>query len=347
VSPMCQYSAVDGTVTDWHLVHLGSRAVGGAGLVIAEMTDVSEEGRITRGCAGIYADAHVPAWRRVTDFVHGHSNAKVGIQLAHAGRKASCALPWEGDAPLPPAEAWTTYGPSAIPFGPGWPTPKEMTRADLEKVVADFAAGADRALRAGFDLVELHMAHGYLLSSFLSPLSNRRTDAYGGSLDNRLRFPLEVLDAVRATWPSQLPVFVRISATDWMPDGSGVTELESVEIARALAAHGCDVVDVSSGGTSMEGRPVYGRMYQVPFADRIRHEAGVPVMAVGGIEGVDHANTVLAAGRADLTALARPHLADPYLALHGAAALGFPDVAWPVQYLAVKPRPAVGRPAVE
>jgi len=347
VSPMCQYSAVDGTVTDWHLVHLGSRAVGGAGLVIAEMTDVSAEGRITRGCAGIYAEAHVPAWRRITDFVHGHSKAKVGIQLAHAGRKASCALPSEGDDPLPPAEAWTTYGPSAIPFGPGWPAPREMTRADLEKVVADFAAGADRARRAGFDLVELHMAHGYLLSSFLSPLSNRRTDAYGGSLPNRLRFPLDVLDAVRATWPSELPIFVRISATDWMPDGSGVTERESVEIARALAAHGCDVVDVSSGGTSMEGRPVYGRMYQVPFADRIRHEAGVPVMAVGGIEGVDHANTVLAAGRADLCALARPHLADPYLALHGAAALGFPDVAWPVQYLAVKPRPGARRPAAE
>jgi anthraniloyl-CoA monooxygenase len=208
-----------------------------------------------------------------------------------------------------------------------------MTRADLDKVVSDFVAGAERAERAGFDLIELHMAHGYLLSSFLSPLSNRRTDAYGGSLEHRLRFPLEVLDAVRATWPAGKPLFVRISATDWMPDGSGVTEEEAVDIARALAAHGCDVVDVSSGGTSMEGKPVYGRMYQVPFADRIRHEAGVPVMAVGGIEGVDHANTILAAGRADLCAIARPHLFDPYLALHGAAALGFPDAPWPPQYL--------------
>jgi anthraniloyl-CoA monooxygenase len=338
VSPMCQYSADDGAPTDWHLVHLGSRAIGGAGLVIAEMTDVTPDGRITTGCTGIWDDRHVAPWKRVVDFVHAHSRAKVGLQLAHAGRKGSCTLPWEGDRPLTGAAAWTTLGPSAIPFDTGWPAPKAMDRADMGHVAEAFAAGARRALAAGFDLVELHMAHGYLLSSFLSPLSNRRTDAYGGSLENRLRFPLEVLDAVRAAWPKDRPVFVRISASDWMPDGSGMTETEAVEVARALSAHGCDVVDVSSAGNVPESPVIYGRMYQVPFADRIRHEAGVPVMAVGGIEGADHANTILAAGRADLCAIARGHLRDPYLAMHAAATYGWTEGHWPDQYLTVRPR---------
>jgi anthraniloyl-CoA monooxygenase len=344
VSPMCQYSAVDGAPTDWHLVHLGSRAVGGAGLVIAEMTDVSPEGRITIGCAGMYDERHVAAWRRITEFVHAHSGAKIGVQLAHAGRKASCELPWAGGKALRDARAWATVGPSAFPFYPGDPAPRAMDRAAMDKVVADFAAATDRAQRAGFDLVELHMAHGYLLSSFLSPLSNHRTDAYGGSLANRLRFPLEVLGAVRATWPADRPVFVRISASDWMPDGSGTTEAESVEVAKALAAHGCDVVDVSSAGNVPESRPVYGRMYQVPFADRIRNEGGVPVMAVGGIQGADHANTVIAAGRADLCALARPHLTDPYLTLHAIAEYDVTSAPWPPQYLAVRPPPRARGP---
>jgi anthraniloyl-CoA monooxygenase len=333
VSPMCQYSAVDGAPTDWHLVHLGSRAVGGAGLVLAEMTDVSPEGRITLGCAGIWDDGHVAPWKRIVDFVHARSRARIGLQLAHAGRKASCALPWEGGRPL---------GPSAIPFDAGWPAPRAMDRHDMDRIVRAFADGARRALEAGFDVVELHMAHGYLLSSFLSPLTNRRTDAWGGSLENRLRFPLEVLDAVRAVWPPDRALFVRISASDWMPDGSGMTEADAVEVARALAARGCDVVDVSSAGNVPDSPVAYGRMYQVPFADRIRHEAGVPVMAVGGIEGVDHANTILAAGRADLCALARAHLRDPYLSLHAAAEDGWTHGPWPVQYLAVRPRPARG-----
>ncbi|APR87163.1 Anthraniloyl-CoA monooxygenase [Minicystis rosea] len=336
VSPMCQYSAVDGVPTDWHLVHLGSRAVGGAGLVITEMTDVSPEGRITHGCAGLWGDAHEAAYKRIVDFVHGNSAAKIGIQLAHAGRKGSCTRPWEGDRPLRADEgAWETIGPSALPFDDGWHTPREMTRADMERVIADFAEATRRSLRAGFDLVELHMAHGYLLSSFLSPLSNRRTDAYGGSLENRARFPLEVLDAVRAAWPADKPVSVRISATDWVPDG-GMTIEESVILARWLAARGCDVVDVSSGGNSPDSEIVYGRMYQVPFAEQIRYEAGVPTMAVGAIQGADHANTVLAAERADLCALARPHLSDPYLTMHAAVRYGHADQPWPDQYLAVR-----------
>jgi anthraniloyl-CoA monooxygenase len=339
VSPMCQYSAVDGVVGDWHLVHLGSRAVGGAGLVFGEMTDVSPEGRITPGCAGLWNEAHVEAWRRIVDFVHGNTHARIGLQIAHAGRKGSCSVPWEGDAPLEGSAAWTTLAPSAIPWDEGWPAPKAMDRKDLDLVRTQFASAAERARRAGFDALEIHMAHGYLLSSFLSPLSNRRTDDYGGSLENRLRFPLEVLRAVRGAWGADLPLFVRISAHDWMPDGSGLLPADAVEIAKALAAHGCDVVDVSSGGTSPAGRPVYGRMYQAPFADRIRHEAGVPVMSVGGIGGFDHANTLLAAGRADLCAIARAHLVNPYLALGASVAYGWPEAAWPHQYGPAKPRP--------
>lgn len=337
VSPMCQYTAVDGVPGDWHLVHLGSRAVGGAGLVFTEMTNVSAEGRISPGCAGIWNEAQLAAWRRVVEFVHGNSAAKIGLQLAHAGRKGSCSRPWEGDAPLPQG-GWQTLGPSAVPFRSGWPAPKAMDAGDLDRVTADFVRGAELADRAGFDVLELHMAHGYLLSSFLSPLSNRRSDEYGGSLENRARFPLRVLDAVRAVWPQQKALFVRISATDWFDDeGRGFTVDEAVRFAVWLKEHGCDVVDVSTAGNVPESRPQYGRMYQVPFAERIRYEAGVPVMAVGGIQGVDHAHTIVGAGRADLCAIARGFLADPYMVQREAGARGVAGHAWPVQYLAARP----------
>ena len=340
VSPMCQYSATDGTVGEWHLVHLGSRAIGGAGLVMTEMTNVTPEGRITPGCTGMYAPEHVAAWRRIVDFIHGNSGSRIGIQLAHAGRKGAVDHPWEGDdQPLAEPEAWETLAPSPAPFRPHWRAPRAMDRADMERVRDAFAASARMALEAGFDLVELHMAHGYLLSSFLSPLSNERTDAYGGTLENRLRFPLEVLDAVRAAWPAERPLAVRISATDWLDHEGGQTVEESVEIARQLAAHGCDLVDVSTAGNVPESHPEFGRMYQVPFADRIRHEAVVPVMAVGAIQGPDHANTVIAAGRADLCALARPHLVNPYITLQASLDLGYPDAAWPGQYLAGRTAP--------
>jgi anthraniloyl-CoA monooxygenase len=339
VSPMCQYSAVDGVVNDWHLMHLGSRAVGGAGLIITEMTDVSPEGRITHGCAGMWNDEQMHAWKRVVDFVHEHSGAAIGQQLAHAGRKASCHLPWEGDDPLSDDGKWPTLGPSALPFDQGWPAPKAMDRADMDKVRDDFVAAAKRADEAGFDLIELHMAHGYLLSSFLSPASNRRDDEYGGSLENRLRFPLEVFQAVRAVWPAHKPLSVRVSATDWLDEGKGQTLEETVEIVRVLREHGLDVIDVSSAGNTPESQPDYGRMYQVPFAERIRQEVDVPVMAVGAILGHDHCNTILAAGRADLCALARPHLVNPHVTLGAAVAYEYQDQVWPRQYLPAKPRP--------
>jgi anthraniloyl-CoA monooxygenase len=334
VSPMCQYSATDGVPDDWHLVHLGSRAVGGAGLVFTEMTDVSPEGRISPGCAGLWNEPQALAWRRVVEFVHAHSPAKIGIQIAHAGRKGSCSRPWEGDAPLSHG-GWQTLGPSALPFRYDWPAPKAMDRADMDLVREQFVHSARLADRAGFDVLELHMAHGYLLSSFLSPLSNQRTDEHGGSLANRARFPLEVFRAVRAAWPAQKPVFVRISATDWL-DPRGFTVDEAVTTSRWLKDEGCDLIDVSSAGNSPDSKPEYGRMYQVPFAERIRYEAGIPVMAVGAIQGVDHANTVVGAGRADLCALARAYLQDPYLAMHAAQEHGVEGFAWPVQYLAVK-----------
>ncbi|NOT31965.1 MAG: bifunctional salicylyl-CoA 5-hydroxylase/oxidoreductase [Planctomycetes bacterium] len=340
VSPMCQYSAVDGAVGDWHLVHLGSRAVGGAGLVLAEMTDVSAAGRITLGCAGMYADEHERAWTRIVDFVHTHSRAKIGLQLAHAGRKGSCNLPWEGDDPLRDARAWPTLAPSARAFAPGWPVPRAMARAEMERVRDEFVAATRRAARAGFDLLELHFAHGYLLSSFLSPASNQRTDEYGGALANRQRFPLEVFEAVRAAWPAEKPLAVRVSATDWLPTGEGTTLEETVEFARTLHARGLDLIDVSSAGNTPDSPVEYGRMYQVPFAERIRYEVpGLAVMAVGGIQGADHANTILAAGRADLCALARAHLTHPYLTLDASASYGVPEFPWPKQYLPARPRP--------
>ncbi|MEM9597662.1 MAG: bifunctional salicylyl-CoA 5-hydroxylase/oxidoreductase [Acidobacteriota bacterium] len=346
VSPMCQYSAEDGLVGDWHMVHYGSRAIGGAGLLITEMTDIEPEGRITLGCAGLWNAEQQAAWRRIVDFVHRQSQSKIGVQLAHAGRKGSTHHPWDrdGDSPLTPEQgAWSTIGPSALPLYPDWPVPRAMDRSDMDRIRDAFVAATHRAEAAGFDLVEIHLAHGYLLSSFVSPLSNRRDDDYGGSLENRMRYPLEVVRAVRGAWPSHKPLSVRISATDWLEDeGLGTTAAESVVLARQLRDAGCDVVDVSTAGNSPESSPEYGRMYQVPFAERIRYEAGVPVMAVGAILGPDHANTVLAAGRADLVAMARPHLHNPYLTLHAAETYGHWNMRWPEQYLAARPRPPKG-----
>ena len=346
VSPMCQYSAQDGLPGDWHLMHLGTRAVGGAGLLITEMTDVLADGRITPECTGLWNDAQVAAWRRITDFVHSQSPAKIGIQLAHAGRKGSTHHPWQGpDRPLTAGEgAWPTLGPSAVPYYPDWPAPRQMNRKDMDQVRDAFVRATERALEAGFDLIELHMAHGYLLSSFVSPLSNQRNDDYGGSLENRLRYPLEVFTAMRQAWPADKPMSVRVSASDWLAE-RGTTPEDSVELARRLQAAGCDIIDVSSAGNSPESAPEYGRMYQVPFAEQIRYETDLPVMAVGAILGADHANTVLAAGRADLVAMARPHLHNAYLTLHAAEHYEFWDQPWPGQYQLAKPRPARGSPA--
>ena len=336
VSPMCMYSAHEGVVDDFHLVHLGSRAVGGAGLVFTEMTNVTPEGRITHGCAGMWNDAHRVAWQRVVEFVHRHSKAKIGMQLAHAGRKGSCSRPWEGDAPLT-SGGWQTLAPSAVPFRAGWPVPKAMTGADMQEVRAAFVRGAELCERAGFDVIELHMAHGYLLSSFLSPLSNLRSDDFGGSLANRARFPLEVAAAVRSVWPSHKPLFARISATDWFDaEGRGFTVDDAVQVSRWLYERGVDVIDVSSAGNVPESKPIYGRMYQVPFAERIRYEAQVPVMAVGGIAGLDHAHTIVGAERADLCAIARGFLSDPYMVLREANERKVASHAWPPQYLAAK-----------
>lgn len=330
VSPMCMYSAGDGTVGDFHLVHLGARALGGAGLVFTEMTDVSADGRITPGCAGMYRPAHRDAWARIVDFVHGQG-ARICLQLAHAGRKGSVERPWGPRADQPLIEGgWELIAPSPIAWSEGDQIPREMTRADMDRVTADFVRATGWAAEAGFDMVELHCAHGYLLSSFLTPVSNRREDAYGGALENRLRWPLEVFRAMRAAWPDEKPMSVRLSATDWVQDG--LAPEEAVEIARAFADAGCDLIDVSAGQTTPEARPVYGRMFQTPFSDRIRNEAGVATMAVGNIYEPDHVNGILAAGRADLCALARPHLADPNWTLRAAAELGWRGQAPPVQY---------------
>lgn len=347
LSPMDQYCAVDGVPTDFHLVHLGSKALGGAGLVMTEMTCVSPEGRITPGCPGIWTDEQASAWRRVTDFVHASSTAKIGTQLGHSGRKGSTKLMWEGmDEPLEDGN-WEVVGPSPLPYGPGCHVPREATRADLDQVVADFVAAARRAVDAGFDLVEVHAAHGYLLSSFLSPVSNRRTDEYGGALENRLRFPIEVFEAVRAAVPARIPVTVRISATDWIPDGN--TDDDAVEIARAFIAAGAAAIDVSSGQVGKEERPAFGRSYQTPFADKIRHlvaePAGVKVIAVGAISSYDDVNSILLAGRADICALGRTHLYDPSWTLHAAAEQEYVGAAadWPVQWAAGRRRPPTSR----
>jgi anthraniloyl-CoA monooxygenase len=331
VSPMCMYSAEDGTVGDFHLVHLGGRALGGAGLVFTEMTDVSADARITPGCAGLYRLEHRDAWKRIVNFIHAQGS-RIAIQLAHAGRKGSVERPWGPRADQPLENGWPLIAASAIPWSDEDQIPREMTRADMDRVRDDFVRSAVWAAEAGFDMVELHCAHGYLLSSFLTPVSNHRTDAYGGSVENRLRFPLEVFTAMRAVWPNEKPMSVRLSATDWTDDG--VTPDESVAIARAFAEAGCDLIDVSAGQTSEQARPVYGRMFQTPFSDRIRNEAGVATMAVGNIYETDHVNSILAAGRADLCALARPHLADPNWSLRAAAELGWRGIQPPVQYRA-------------
>jgi anthraniloyl-CoA monooxygenase len=335
VSPMCQYSCDDGTVTDWHLVHLGSRAIGGAGLVFAEATHVSPEGRITPFCAGMYKPEHVPAWRRVVDFVHAHTPARIGLQIAHAGRKGSCTRPWEGDVPL--AEGgWELLAPSPLAFAEGWPVPRAMTRADMDRVRDEFVRAARMADEAGFDLLELHMAHGYLLATFISPLTNRREDEYGGSIANRLRYPLEVFEAVRAAWPAGKPISVRISGTDWKE--GGLSSADRVALGRIFKERGVDAIDVSGGSTVPDQRPVYGRMFQVPFSEEIRLEAGIPTMTVGNVQDADQANTILAAGRADLVVMARPHLLDPYLTLRAAARYGYEGHPWPSQYLPARPR---------
>lgn len=335
VSPMAMYSCVDGVPGDFHLVHLGARALGGAAMVMAEMTCVSPDARITPGCPGLWNDAQRDAWRRIVDFVHANGDARIGMQLGHAGRKGSTQLGWQRmDHPLPDGN-WPLISASPLPYLPGISqVPREMTRGDMERVRDDFVAAARRAAVAGFDWLELHCAHGYLLSSFISPLTNRRSDDYGGSLANRLRFPLEVFAAVRDVWPSQRPMSVRISAHDWV-DG-GITPDDAVEIARAFKRAGADMIDCSSGQVSPDQAPVYGRMYQTPFADRIRNEAGIATIAVGAITDADQADSIIAAGRADLCAIARPHLADAAWTLHQAAQLGFKPIDWPVQYLAGK-----------
>ena len=339
VSPMCQYSARDGLINDFHLVHLGGFALGGAGLVMTEMTDVSPTGRITPHCAGLYTDEHAAAWRRVVEFVHTNSGARIGVQIAHAGRKGATQNLWDRpDVPLPPDQAWELLAPSAVAWGPGFQVPRAMTAADMDRVSEDFVRATRLAAEAGFDLLELHMAHGYLLSSFISPLSNLRDDEYGGDLAGRMRFPMRVFTAVRAAWPAARPMSVRISATDWAP--GGLTGEDAVEIARMLQAAGCDLIDVSAGQTTLQARPVYGRMFQTHLSDQIRNTLGISTIAVGNIQDWDQVNTIVASGRADLCALARPHLLDPHFTLRAALEQGYvgPGVAWPRQYLAAAPR---------
>jgi anthraniloyl-CoA monooxygenase len=332
VSPMAQYKAVDGCPTDWHFVHYAERAKGGAGLVYVEMTCVSPEGRITPGCPGLYAPEHEVAWKRLVDFVHAETKAKLCCQIGHSGRKGSTQLGWEeGDAPLGEGN-WPVMSASAIPWSGRNAVPKAMSRADMDMVRDQFVASTRMAARAGFDMIELHAAHGYLISSFISPKSNIRTDEYGGSLENRMRYPLEIFAAMRAAWPAEKPISVRISASDWVGD-EGVTPDEAVEIAKAFAAAGADIIDVSAGQTSTDAKPVYGRMFQTPFSDRIRNEANLATIAVGNITEADQVNGILLAGRADLVALARPHLADPYWTLHAAVAAGDDKVFWPNPYL--------------
>ena len=332
VSPMAQYKAADGCPTDWHMVHYGERAKGGAALVFTEMTCVSADGRITLGCPGLYAAEHEAAWKRIVDFVHAETDAKICCQIGHSGRKGSTQLGWEEmDAPLPEGN-WPIMSASAVPWSPRNQVPKEMDRADMDLVRDQFVAAAEMAERAGFDMLELHAAHGYLLSSFISPLSNSRRDDYGGSLENRMRYPLEIFRAVRAVWPAEKPMSVRISATDWS-DG-GVDAAEAVEIAALFREAGADICDVSAGQTSTEAQPVYGRMFQTPFSDRIRNQLGMPTMAVGNIFEPDHVNSILMAGRADLVCLARPHLSNPYWTLHASVALRDEQEAWPDPYLA-------------
>jgi anthraniloyl-CoA monooxygenase len=344
VSAMDMYSAADGVPSDFHLVHLGGKALGGAGLVMTEMVCVSADGRITPGCAGMYAAGHEQAWRRITDFVHGSSGAKIGLQLGHSGRKGSTRLMWEGmDEPLD-AGNWEVCGPSPLPYRAGVSqVPRELTAAGMGQIKAQFVAATEAAGRAGFDLVELHCAHGYLLSSFLSPVSNQRADCYGGSLAGRLRYPLEVFAAMRAAWPAAKPMMVRISATDWVP--GGLSGADAVPIAAAFRAAGADAIDVSTGQVTPDEEPAFGRSYQTPFADAIRNQAGIATIAVGVISSWDDVNSIILAGRADLCALGRAHLHDPSWTLHAAADQGYsgPGAAWPVQWQAGQRPPQSGR----
>jgi anthraniloyl-CoA monooxygenase len=344
VSPMDMYVASEGMPNDFHLVHLGSKALGGAGLVMTEMVCVSPNGRISPGCTGLYTDAQRDAWRRIVEFVHERSTAKIGVQLGHSGRKGSTRLMWEGmDQPLPIGN-WPVVAPSPIPYSPVNQIPRELTAADLVEIRDQFAAAAERAATAGFDLLELHCAHGYLLSSFISPLTNRRTDRYGGSLANRLRFPLEVFAAVRAVWPAQRPISVRMSATDWHP--GGVDAAEAVQIAQAFVESGADAIDVSTGQVVKDERPTFGRSYQTPYADAVRNNVpGIAVIAVGAISSYDDVNSLILAGRADLCALARTHLYDPQWTLHAAAEQDYsgPGADWPLPFRAGRRRPPAGR----
>lgn len=337
VSPMAQYSAVDGVVGDYHLVHLGARAMGGAAMVFAEMTCVSAHGRITPGCPGMYTPEHTAAWKRIVDWVHTQSDAKFAMQIGHAGAKASTRVAWEGiDKPLESGN-WPLVSASEQQYLPGIShVAKAMTRDEMDTVCQEFVASTHAAALAGVDWLELHCAHGYLLSSFISPLTNQRTDAYGGSLDNRLRFPLEVFAAVRTAWPSERPMSVRISANDWVE--GGITPSDAVAIARAFKKAGADMIDCSSGQVSKKEKPVFGRMFQTPFADRIRQEAGIATIAVGAISEADHVNSIISAGRADLCAVARPHLANPAWTLTEAAKIGYTPIAWPKQYISGKPQ---------
>ncbi|GMO16731.1 bifunctional salicylyl-CoA 5-hydroxylase/oxidoreductase [Bradyrhizobium sp. TM233] len=331
MSPMCMYSAKEGVPTDFHLVHYGSRAIGGAGLIFTEMTCVSRDARITPGCAGLWNDEQEAAWRRIVDFVHGNSAAKICLQLGHAGRKGATKLMWDGmDRPLDEG-GWDVFSASPLPYFPDSQVPRELDRAGMNAVRDAFVAAAERGERCGFDMLELHCAHGYLLASFISPLTNTRTDEYGGSLDNRLRFPREIFEALRSAWPSHKPMSVRISATDWAE--GGVTGDDAVAIARAFAEAGVDLVDVSTGQTVRDAQPIYGRMFQTPFSDQVRNEARVATMCVGNITTADQANTILAAGRADLVALGRPHLVDPFFTMRAAAWYGAKDAFCPPQYL--------------
>ena len=332
VSPMAMYSAVDGVPNDFHFVHLGERALGGAGLVFTEMTCVSPEGRISPGCTGMWNDEHVAGWKRIVDFVHSNSKAKICLQLGHSGAKGSTRLGWEGDnEPLTDGN-WPVMAACDVPWSPANQVPRPMTRADMDDVRVRFVAAVRRGIDAGFDMIELHAAHGYLLSGFITPLQNRRTDDYGGTLENRLRFPLEVFEAMRDAWPSDRPMSVRISATDWA-GGDAISPEVAVEVGQAFARVGADLIDVSAGQTWDGQQPVYGRMFQTPFSDRIRNEGRLATMAVGNIYEPDHANSILAAGRADLVALARPHLVDPFWTLRAAAQLDYRDVHVPPQYL--------------
>ncbi len=337
VSPMAQYTAVDGVPNDWHFVHLGSRAIGGAGLLFVEMTCPSPDARITPGCTGLWNEAQCHEFKRIVDFVHAHSQTKICMQLGHAGRKGSTQLLWQdADKPLPnPDDNWPLVSASPLPYYPDESqTPKALTRAGMDKIIADFVRATRYAEAAGFDMLEIHMAHGYLLASFISPLTNRRADAYGGPIENRLRFPLELFRACRAAWPAHKPMSVRVSASDWHP--GGLTEADLTKMAHLFKEAGVDLMDVSSGQTVPEQKPVYGRMYQTPFADQIRHEVGIATMAVGAITTPDQVNTILLQGRADLVALARPHLSNPYFTLQAAAHYQYRPHQWPDQYLSGK-----------